>query len=130
MAEPTNGLDKLFRALADPTRLRILNLVAGQEICVCFFVDVLHEGQPKISRHLAYLRSAGVVEARRNGKWMHYKLQMPAEANAAAILRATLKSFEKDPKMQRDRGRLSRACCGPKSLVQVMGAPVPVKVHK
>src|SRR5438270_13844394 len=98
MAEP---LDKLFRALADPTRLRILNLVADQEICVCFFVDVLGEGQPKISRHLAYLRAAGIVEARREGKWMHYKLAMPNEANAAEILRSTLRSLRRDPKMQR-----------------------------
>src|SRR5579863_4284259 len=123
-----SSLDKLFRALADPTRLRILNLVAEQEICVCFFVDVLDEGQPKISRHLAYLRAAGIVAARREGKWMHYKLQMPADANAAEILRSTLKSLRRDSKMQRDRARLSRACCGPRSLVQVMGAPLPASI--
>jgi ArsR family transcriptional regulator len=121
------ALDKLFRALADPTRLRILNLIADQEICVCFFVDVLNEGQPKISRHLAYLRAAGIVDARREGKWMHYKLRMPADANAAEILRSTLKSLRRDPKMQRDLERLSRACCGPKSLVQVLGAPAPAR---
>lgn len=121
------SLDKLFRALADPTRLRILNLISDQEICVCFFVDVLGEGQPKISRHLAYLRSAGIVASRREGKWMHYKLEMPEDANAAEILRSTLKSLRRDPKMQRDREKLSRACCGPRSLVQVMGAPLPAR---
>lgn len=127
MAESTPSLDKLFRALADPTRLRILNLIADQEICVCFFVDVLNEGQPKISRHLAYLRAAGIVDARRDGKWMHYKLLMPSDANSAAILRATLKSLQHDPKMQRDRERLNRACCGPKSLVTQIGAPLPAR---
>jgi ArsR family transcriptional regulator len=120
-------MDKLFRAMADPTRLRILNLIADQEICVCFFVDVLGEGQPKVSRHLAYLRAAGIVAARRDGKWMRYKLQMPNDANAADILRSTLKSLRRDPKMQRDLKKLSRACCGPRSLVQVMGAPLPAR---
>jgi ArsR family transcriptional regulator len=57
----------LFGALADPTRLRLLNLMDGREVCVCYFVEILKQGQPKISRHLAYLRRAGIVEARREG---------------------------------------------------------------
>src|ERR1700739_2123159 len=67
----------LFRALADATRLRLLNLIADREICVCYFVEILRISQPKISRHLAYLRRAGIIEARREGKWMHYRLTMP-----------------------------------------------------
>ena len=67
------GLEPLFRALADETRLRLLNLIADREICVCYFVEILGLSQPKISRHLAYLRNAGIVSARRDGKWMHYK---------------------------------------------------------
>ena len=55
----------LFASLADPTRLRLLNLMSGREVCVCYFVEFLRQGQPKISRHLAYLRRAGIVEARR-----------------------------------------------------------------
>src|SRR5213082_2998160 len=55
----------LFQALGDPTRLRILNLLAAGELCVCYFVEILGDPQPKISRHLAYLRRAGVVDARR-----------------------------------------------------------------
>src|SRR5918992_3939285 len=74
-----------FRALADHTRLRLLNLMGDDEVCVCFFVEVLKTNQPKISRHLAYLRRAGVVTARREGKWMHYRLVEPADAHAARV---------------------------------------------
>src|SRR6202049_4718147 len=68
------SLDLLFRALADRTRLRLLNLIADKEICVCYFVEILGMSQPKISRHLAYLRRAGIVATRRQGRWMHYRL--------------------------------------------------------
>jgi len=68
---------QLFRALADPTRLRILNLVAHREICVCQIVEALGLGQSKVSRHLAYLRNAGLVEDRRDGLWMYYSLAQP-----------------------------------------------------
>ena len=67
--------ENLFLALADKTRLRLLNLMREDEVCVCFFTEVLGDSQPKISRHLAYLRNAGLVSARRDGKWMHYSLQ-------------------------------------------------------
>ena len=67
----------LFAALSDRTRLRLLNLMDGREVCVCYFVEILGQSQPKISRHLAYLRRAGVVAARREGKWMHYKIVVP-----------------------------------------------------
>ncbi|KAF0248582.1 MAG: putative transcriptional regulator, partial [bacterium] len=83
-------LELFFRALADRTRLRLLNLMGSDEICVCFFVDVIGTNQPKISRHLAYLRRAGVVSARRDGKWMHYKIAMPPHEYAAKILQNLL----------------------------------------
>jgi ArsR family transcriptional regulator len=118
-------LHLLFRALADPTRLRLINLMADQEICVCYFIDVIGAPQPKISRHLAYLRRAGIVSARREGKWMHYRLTLPQESHAAAILETTLQALREDKEMQRDRERLNRACCGPRSLVQLLGAPLP-----
>src|SRR5260370_27922556 len=76
----------LFRALADRTRLRLLNLMADGEVCVCFFVEVLGTNQPKISRHLAYLRRAGIVAARREGTWMHYRIVTPADPCAANLL--------------------------------------------
>jgi ArsR family transcriptional regulator len=120
-------LERLFRVLADSTRLRLINLIADQEVCVCYFVEVIDAPQPKISRHLAYLRNAGIVAARREGKWMHYRLVTPADPHAAAVLRTTLDSLKEDRELQRDVQRLNRACCGPKSLVQVLGAPSPLK---
>ena len=121
-------LVRLFAALADPTRLRLLNLMNGREVCVCYFVGVLNQGQPKISRHLAYLRRAGIVEARREGKWMHYRIERPADTRAAAILDVTLKSFETDRNMQADLARLGKACCEPQRFVTLQGAPIPMTV--
>src|SRR5688572_33294787 len=97
----TPDLVTLFQALADPTRLRLLNLMASGEVCVCFFVDVLGESQPKISRHLAYLRRAGVVQARRDGKWIHYRLIEPPDAELRAVLSATIDAFKEDRQMRR-----------------------------
>ncbi|MGC1298762.1 MAG: metalloregulator ArsR/SmtB family transcription factor [Alloacidobacterium sp.] len=119
-------LVRLFAALADPTRLRLLNLMNGREVCVCYFVEILNQGQPKISRHLAYLRRAGIVEARREGKWMHYRIERPNDTRAASILDATLKSFETDRKMQADLARLGQACCEPQRFVTLQGAPIPM----
>src|SRR4051794_25712751 len=93
----------LFQALGDRTRLRLLHLMSGGEVCVCFFVEVLGESQPKISRHLAYLRRAGLVSARRDGKWIHYRLAQPADGDAARVLEATLTSIANDRRMRRDR---------------------------
>ncbi|MFZ0136438.1 MAG: metalloregulator ArsR/SmtB family transcription factor [Candidatus Sulfotelmatobacter sp.] len=123
--KPNSSLDGLFRALGDPTRLRLLNLIAGQEICVCYFTEVIGAPQPKISRHLAYLRKAGIVAARREGKWMHYRLAVPPSPHVASILKSVLEALKQDKALQRDRQRLSRACCGPRSLVQLLGAPTP-----
>jgi ArsR family transcriptional regulator len=117
---------QLFAALADPTRLRLLNLMNGREVCVCYFVEILKQGQPKISRHLAYLRRAGIVQARREGKWMHYRIEPPADPRAASILDATLKSFATDGNMQTDLARLGRACCEPQRFVSLQGAPMPI----
>jgi ArsR family transcriptional regulator len=119
-------LVQLFAALADPTRLRLLNLMNGREVCVCYFVEILKQGQPKISRHLAYLRRAGIVEARREGKWMHYRIERPDDTRAASILDATLKSFETNRDMQADLDRLGQACCEPQRFVTLQGAPQPM----
>jgi ArsR family transcriptional regulator, arsenate/arsenite/antimonite-responsive transcriptional repressor len=104
-------LETFFMALADKTRLRLLNLMRDGEICVCFFTEVLEESQPKISRHLAYLRNAGLVEARRDGKWMHYKIIEPTNQIAANILRETLASLQTQADLQQDYARLEAACC-------------------
>jgi ArsR family transcriptional regulator, arsenate/arsenite/antimonite-responsive transcriptional repressor len=128
MARHAKSFDlvRLFAALADPTRLRLLNLMNGREVCVCYFVEILNQGQPKISRHLAYLRRAGIVEARREGKWMHYRIERPDDTRAASILDATLKSFEMDRNMRADLARLGQACCEPQKFVTLQGAPMPM----
>ncbi|MHB1021206.1 MAG: ArsR/SmtB family transcription factor [Acidobacteriaceae bacterium] len=122
-------MERFFQALGDKTRLRLLNLMGEQEICVCYFVEILEQGQPKISRHLAYLRRAGIVEARREGKWMHYRIVMPPNIGAAQVLRQTLAWLKEERAMQADRARLSKACCSPKKFVTLQGAPVPTPIH-
>jgi len=119
----------LFAALADPTRLKLLNLMDGREVCVCYFVEILNQSQPKISRHLAYLRKAGIVNARREGKWMHYSIERPEDAGAASILEATLMSLKAERTMQADLAKLGRACCEPQRFVTLQGAPVPTRLE-
>ncbi|HJQ34152.1 MAG TPA: metalloregulator ArsR/SmtB family transcription factor [Pyrinomonadaceae bacterium] len=125
MAKDEAQAELLFRALADRTRLRLLNLMAAGEVCVCFFVEVLGEGQPKISRHLAYLRRAGVVSARREGKWMHYRISTPADPHAARVLAEVLTWLGEDRAMQKDRARMNNICCAPSLPVRLQGAPRP-----
>jgi ArsR family transcriptional regulator len=119
-------LEMLFRALADRTRLRLLNLMGGSEVCVCYFVEILRTNQPKVSRHLAYMRKAGIVAARREGKWMHYRIVQPPDPHAAHILNEVLSSFIDDAEMRRDRERLASVCCAPRQPVRLVGAPVPL----
>ena len=126
-AKPSD-LVPLFAALADSTRLRLLNLMRGREVCVCYFVEILKQAQPKISRHLAYLRSAGVVSARREGKWMHYRIERPADGRAAAILEVALESLAAQREMQDDLARLDHACCNPRRFVTLDGAPRPTVI--
>lgn len=118
-----------FRALADRTRLRIINLIGDQEVCVCFFVEILKTNQPKISRHLAYLRRAGIVSARREGIWMHYRLSTPAEEHAARVLQEVREWLLKDAVMEQDRNRLIKICCAPALPVQLQGSPKPVTLQ-
>ena len=124
-----SSLDLLFRALADSTRLRLLNLIADREICVCYFVEILNISQPKVSRHLAYLRRAGIVAARREGKWMHYRLVMPKDQAAASILGETLKHLKQKPGMRKEISRLSAACCAPQKYQLLTSAPQPAIVR-
>lgn len=119
------ALDLLFRALADPTRLRLLNLIADREICVCYFVEILGISQPKISRHLAYLRRAGIVAVRREGRWMHYRLVVPRDAAAASILKETLVHLRKRPGLRNELAKLTSACCRPAAFELPAKAPQP-----
>ena len=128
MGDKGFDMELFFAALADRTRLRLINLMALDEICVCFFVEVLRESQPKISRHLAYLRRAGLVHARRDGKWMHYRLAEPLDERAARVFREMLSWLAEDQNMRRDRQSLTKVCCAPQLPVQLQGAPRPSNV--
>jgi len=118
-------IELLFKALADRTRLRVINLIGDEEVCVCFFVEVLKTNQPKISRHLAYLRRAGLVSTRREGKWMHYRVVEPPDPHAARIFREVRTWLANDATMQRDRSRLMKICCAPRLPMQLQRAPRP-----
>lgn len=122
----TNDLALLFAALSDRTRLRLLSLMDGREVCVCHFVEILGLSQPKISRHLAYLRRAGVVAARREGKWMHYRIVTPPYAGAARLLKETLAVLQAESGMQKDLKRLRKACCLPQRASALDRAPAAV----
>lgn len=123
------NFEKFFQALGDNTRLRLLNLMGEQELCVCYFVEVLDQPQPKISRHLAYLRSAGLVDARRDGKWMHYRVVMPPNEGARRVLHELFQHFKKEKAMLADRAKLIKACCAPEKVIALQGAPLPAPVE-
>jgi ArsR family transcriptional regulator len=127
MSKTARSFDKelFFRALADRTRLRLLNLIGNDEVCVCFFVEILKTNQPKISRHLAYLRRAGIVGARREGQWMHYRIVEPGDPDVARVLKDVMAWLAADADMQRDRERLIKICCAPQLPVSIKGAPRP-----
>jgi ArsR family transcriptional regulator len=130
MMQKAKTFDKelFFRALADRTRLRLLHLMGADEVCVCFFVEILKTNQPKISRHLAYLRRAGIVDARRDGQWMHYRIVEPSDTDAARVLQSVMTWLVNDPEMQRDRQRLVKICCAPQLPVAIQGAPRPASL--
>lgn len=130
MKKTVNNFDlELFlNALADRTRLRLLNLMGEDEVCVCFFVEVLQTNQPKISRHLAYLRRAGIVATRKEGLWMHYRIVAPESEDAARILRDVQIYLQNNLEMQADRKRLVKVCCAEQLPTSVEGAPLPASL--
>lgn len=121
-------LELFFRALADRTRLRLLNLLGDDEVCVCFLVEILGTNQPKVSRHLAYLRRAGVVASRRQGLWVHYRVVPPKNEEAARLLESVRACLAGDPEMRRDRSRLVKVCCAPELPAHLEGAPRPATI--
>jgi len=114
-------LELFFSALADRTRLRLLNLLRDGEVCVCFFAGTLGTNNPKISRHLSYLKRADLVSGRRDGKWMHYSLRRPTDKRAEELFDATMKMIDDDPDMKRDRQRLVEFCCSPDAPILIKG---------
>ena len=108
-AATRNPVDVMFRAFSDRTRLRILHLLRGGELCVCDLVDVLRVPQPKASRHLAYLRKTGLVLARKDGLWMYYRLAAPRTDFHRSLLNCLSCCFGWVPELEKDARRLGRS---------------------
>ena len=125
---PKFDMELFFRALADRTRLRLLHLMGADEVCVCFFVEILRTNQPRVSRHLAYLRKAGIVSARREGTWMHYRIVEPSNSDAALVLSNVRAWLARDPEMQKDRLKLVKVCCAPDPPSHLLSAPRPAGI--
>lgn len=137
MGKPLTELEGLFRALADETRLRILGLLLTGEVCVCHIHESLRISQPKASRHLAYLRRAGLVETRRDGLWVHYRLAESPNPIVVTVRQAVAHALGHLDGIHRDAERLQKktgcapvvagaptfACCGNggREICEVMG---------
>jgi ArsR family transcriptional regulator, arsenate/arsenite/antimonite-responsive transcriptional repressor len=126
--QPGPDMETLLRALSERIRLRLLHLIGDTELCVCFFVQALQVPQPTISRHLAYLRKAELVAARREGLWMHYRVLVPADPQVATVLNNVLLWCDTQPDMKKDRARLTQACCAPEKFVRLENVPLPKRV--
>ena len=115
MSKQLSELDRLFKALGDPTRLRILGLLLTGEVCVCHIHESLRIPQPKASRHLAYLRRAGLVDTRREGLWIHYRLAVSDEPVVRIIQQAVAHSLRHVEVVEKDADRLQKktGCCLP-----------------
>lgn len=104
-------VDVMFRAFSDPTRLRILSLLKAGELCVCDLVRVIGVPQPKVSRHLAYLRKAGLVTSRKQGLWMYYRLAPAASPFHRKLIECLACCFTDVPELARDVRSLGRRPC-------------------
>jgi ArsR family transcriptional regulator len=127
MTRQLNAMEGLFKALADETRLRILGLLLTGEVCVCDIHESLKIPQPKASRHLAYLRRAGLVGTRRDGLWIHYRLGELADPVLMAIVDAVRHGLAHTETVQRDAERLQKrtGCCvpSPRDVARVACCP-------
>jgi ArsR family transcriptional regulator, arsenate/arsenite/antimonite-responsive transcriptional repressor len=122
-------LEAVFRALADKTRLRILALLGNNEVCVCHIHDTLALPQPTASRHLAYLRKSGLVDVRRDGVWMHYRVSASLDPLVRKVVSAAIEALREIPTTGQDRKQFQRAfgqlyvldapgggsCCAPRA---------------
>jgi ArsR family transcriptional regulator len=132
MATQIRSLERVFQALSDGTRLRVLGLLLSGEVCVCNLHESLGEAQPKVSRHLAYLRRAGLVTTRREGLWVHYRLADATDPVLATILQAVTHALGHVDAVRRDTRALEKTigcavppqacqpsfdCCAPRTTV-------------
>ena len=130
MATNIETLETVFKALADKSRLRILALLGRDEVCVCHIHDTLRLPQPTVSRHLAYLRRTKLVEARRDGVWIHYRVAAALDPVVRAVIDAAVHAVTHVPTAGKDRKQFERAfgegrladtrpavpCCAPRSV--------------
>jgi len=114
LRQRSSPVDVMFRAFADRTRLRLLHLLRAGETCVCDLVGVLGVPQPKVSRHLAYLRRAGLVEGRKEGLWMYYKLTPARNRFHEKLLECLATCYADVPELAEDAEKLARGGCSPK----------------
>ena len=134
-------LERICKALADKTRLRILGLLGNDEVCVCHIHDTLGLPQPTVSRHLAYLRRSGLVAARRDGVWMHYQVSRSLDPVARGVVGAAIAAVNQSPTITQDRKQFQKsfgqlyvldtpsggACCAPRTLSVSRTAQEPQK---
>jgi ArsR family transcriptional regulator, arsenate/arsenite/antimonite-responsive transcriptional repressor len=112
-AEALDVSIELFKAFADPVRLRLLNLLAGGEVCVCHLHSALDLPQSTVSRHLAYLRKRGLVIGRKEGLWVHYRLAKPAGELHRTLIGSLGACCKEIDTLNDDRQKLNRgSCCG------------------
>ena len=128
-------MEGLFKALADATRLRILGLLLTGEVCVCHIHESLKIPQPKASRHLAYLRKAGLVETRRDGLWIHYRMATLADPVLGAIANAVRHALTHADVVRKDADRLEKrnGCCLPapgELAAAACCAPAMARAHR
>jgi ArsR family transcriptional regulator len=128
-AAAIDQLEEILKALADKTRLRVLALLGNNEVCVCHIHDSLGLPQPAVSRHLAYLRRSGLVDVRRDGVWMHYRVATDLDPAVQKIVRAAIDALLEVPTTGQDRKQFERsfgqlyvlnspgggACCSPRA---------------
>jgi ArsR family transcriptional regulator len=114
--KPPGRIDAMFRAFSDRTRLRILHVLQGGELCVGDIVEILQAPQPRVSRHLAYLRKAKLVVVRRSGLWSHYSLAPAKAPFHRKLLECLAKCFGEVPELRADSARAAKlrksgGCC-------------------
>ncbi len=102
---------RLLKAMADPVRLRLLNLLTNGEVCVCHLHDALNLPQPTVSRHLAYLRKTGLVVGRKEGLWVHYRLTEPVTDLHTRLVESVIPCLADLASLKADRDRLSGLNC-------------------
>jgi ArsR family transcriptional regulator len=135
MIKTLDEMETLFKALADATRLRILGLLLTGEVCVCHIHESLKISQPKASRHLAYLRKAGLVETRRDGLWVNYRMAALADPVLSAIADAVRHALTHIDAVRKDADRLEKrtGCCLPAPGEMSAASccqPAPVRVRR